>query len=177
MDLETSESPYSWADVVRYVIYIMLIIVAAVLGLVALQAWRNRQKKNSIVEDQTQSSKAVDLEDEAVLADDLEEDEWLALARKMLANKNRRLALRATYLSLLALLGRNGMISLMRYKSNREYYLELGRRGHSLPGLTVAFGENVRFFEDVWYGNHEASDHLINSFTGNIERIRDIVQA
>ena len=62
-----------------------------------------------------------DLAAEDLLATQLPEDEWLSLARGLLASGERRLALRAFYLSLLAGLGERKLLVIARHKSNRDY--------------------------------------------------------
>ena len=105
-----------------------------------------------------------DLSAEDVLATQLPEDEWLALARRLLESGERRLALRALYLSLLAGLGARGLLVVARHKSNRDYFNELRRRTRDRPELPGAFGRSVRAFERVWYGSDAVDDGLLASF-------------
>ena len=113
-----------------------------------------------------------DLLSEDVAADQLPEDGWLELMRKSLADGQRRLALRAAYLASLAHLGQRELLTIARYKSNREYRRELQRRARSREALLAAFGENMEAFERSWYGDHEVSDTVLAEFTRNMETIR-----
>jgi hypothetical protein len=175
-DREAS-SGFGWAGVLKWVAYVLLGAVAVALGVLLYKAWRNsKRKKDQPVEAATASATA-DLSDENTTADDLPEEGWLELARKMLAGGDRRKALRAMYLASLAGLADHGMITIARFKSNFEYHRELQRRGHSIPHVIVAFGQNVGFFEDSWYGMHEITDATVETFLSNQERIRHFDRA
>ena len=115
---------------------------------------------------------APDLADENVGADQLPEDGWTRLARELLERGEFRLAMRAFYLANLALLAQRNLISLARFKSNREYSLELRRRGHSFPDLLTMFGDNLSVFERIWYGMHDVNRDLVDKFAANVERMR-----
>ena len=75
----------------------------------------------------------VDLADENTGADRLPEDGWIALALELIARGDFRLAMRAYYFASLAHLAARQLIGLGRYKSNRDYEMELRRRSHALP--------------------------------------------
>jgi hypothetical protein len=115
---------------------------------------------------------APDLSDETVGAEQLPEDGWTALGRELLERGELRLALRAFYLGSLAHLASRQLISLARFKSNRDYERELRRRGHSFPALLSTFGENVSVFERIWYGAHEINRELVQQFLARVEQIR-----
>ena len=110
--------------------------------------------------------------DEKLAADALPEDGWTRLGRELLARGELRLALRAFYLASLAHLASRQLISLAKFKSNRDYERELRRRGHSLPGLLTVFGENVLVFDRIWYGMHEINQELVAQFMAKVEQIR-----
>jgi len=96
----------------------------------------------------------------------------LELARELLELATFRLALRGFYLASLAQLAANELITLARYKSNRDYELELSRRGHALRELPQLFGANVSVFDRVWYGRHEVNREIVGRFAANVERIK-----
>jgi hypothetical protein len=104
-------------------------------------------------------------------ADRLPEEEWLALAEESLARGEPRLALRALYLANLAWLGRMGWVGIHPGKTNREYMLELRRRGRAAPGVFDLFAANVAAFERAWYGLHDVTADDIGAFR---ERVRDM---
>lgn len=113
-----------------------------------------------------------DVADENVGAEQLPEDGWTSLARELLGRGEFRLALRAFYLASLAHLADRNLVSLARFKSNRDYERELQRRAHAFPDLQTLFGENVSCFDRVWYGRHEVTGELVTRFATNVERIK-----
>jgi hypothetical protein len=113
-----------------------------------------------------------DINDDNVGADELPGDSWTKLARELLARGELRLALRAFYLASLAHLAARNLISIARFKSNRDYERELRRRGHSFPGLLSVFGDNLESFERTWYGRHEVNRDLVDRFAVNVERMK-----
>jgi len=82
-----------------------------------------------------------------------------------------RLALRAFYLAGLAHLGYRELIRIARFKSNREYEFELGRRARNREELLEAFAQSVKLFDRVWYGKHDVSPGDLRSFQAALERI------
>lgn len=144
-------------------ISVMVILVAALGWLL----WQNRRgSRRGAAEGRAApaAGPAPDLTDDSVLATQLFEDEWLQLARGLVASGNRRLALRAFYLSILAGLGERGLLAIARHKSNRDYVLELRRRARDQAEAQGAFARNVSRFERVWYGQHDADDLLLADF-------------
>ena len=59
-----------------------------------------------------------------------------------------------------------------RFKSNRDYEDELGRRGHAIPNLLPVFRENLSMFERIWYGVHEVNRELVQHFAANVDKIK-----
>ena len=94
------------------------------------------------------------------------------MARDLLNRGELRLALRAFYLATLAHLAERNLITLARFKSNRDYERELARRGHALAEVPVIFAQNVTTFERVWYGLHEVTPEMLQQFSGNVERMK-----
>lgn len=160
-----------WADAVRGLFILLLIVLVAAIGYLAYRLWKNYRLYRPEVLAQPAPA-APDLADDGVSAAQLPEDEWLRLAREMIDRGEFRLALRAFYLAALAHLAGRGLVTIARYKSNHEYSLELGRRSHALPEVMSAFTRNVTVFDRVWYGRHEATRDLVNDFESNVQRIR-----
>ena len=156
----------------RALLYTLIGLLAAAL---AVLAWRHRRHiRRGVVEGiaaPTASGPTPDLTDDSLLASQLPEDEWLQLARSLLAGGDRRLALRALYLSVLAALGERGLLAIARHKSNRDYLLELRRRARDRDEVQGAFARNVGRFERVWYGEHPADDALLAEFQADRERV------
>jgi hypothetical protein len=151
-----------------------LMLVAVVIGLlvwVAVLLLRRAVRDQPVAPDDGGPHGPIDLENEAIVATQLPEDEWMRLAREQIAKGEHRLAVRALFLASLAHLGDRGLLSIARFKSNRDYSRELLLKARSLPELRSAFGENIGLFERVWYGLHEIGRESIDRFTANYERI------
>jgi hypothetical protein len=56
---------------------------------------------------------------------------WTRLGREFRQRGELRLALRAFYLASLSHLAAKGLVTVARFKSNRDYERELRRRGHA----------------------------------------------
>jgi hypothetical protein len=160
-----------WTSALKGLLVVLILVCVAFLAFLLFRVWQRHQRA-------TQAAVAVvaaappNLADDNVAADQLPEDGWLRLGRELMAGGDPRLALRAFYLASLAHLAERNLITLARFKSNRDYARELQRRGHALPMLVTLFGENVSVFERVWYGRHDASRDLLNEFSGRVERMR-----
>lgn len=155
----------------RWLVYGLTALVAAALTGLLWQGWRAR--RGGILKGQPVPAGPAampDLADETVLASQLPEDEWRRLAQDLQARGERRLALRALYLSTLAGLGARGWLAVARHKSNRDYLRELHRRARDRAGVPEAFARNVGRFERVWYGPHPADDGLLADFQADHER-------
>jgi hypothetical protein len=134
--------------------------------------WRYKWKKRTATIDAEAIAAPPDLSDENVTAEQLPEDGWLRLGMDMIERGELRLALRAFYLASLAHLAERNLITLAKFKSNRDYERELQRRSHALPELTATFSDNVSVFDRVWYGLHDVPSDLLERFRVNVERIK-----
>lgn len=103
-------------------------------------------------------------------------DQWLTMATALIQKRSFRLALRAFYLSALARLAENELITIAKYKSNMDYEKELERRARDQNDLLVLFSMNVQTFDRSWYGMHEVTQKDLNAFIENQERMMSIVQ-
>ena len=155
----------------RLLLYAILVLAVVALLYLAYRFWRNRHHGPEIVEAEP-ILPVPDLTDENIGADQLPEDEWTRLARELLARGEFRLAMRAYYLSSLAYLAQRHLITLAKFKSNRDYERELARRGHALADLFALFTENVSAFDRVWYGSHAVDGEAVGRFASNVEKIR-----
>jgi hypothetical protein len=163
-------SGFAWATS-TLLLYALLAVTVAAVAIVLFRSWKARRKyiPNVVAE---AIPATPNLADENVAADQLPEDGWLRLAHEMQDRGDYRLAMRALYLASLAHLAQRNLIRIARFKSNRDYERELGRRAHILPEIVPVFGESVSAFERVWYGTHEITGELFESFASNIARIR-----
>ena len=152
---------------------LLTLLLLALLGLLTwliVRLWQRRATPEERIAEPVVA--LPDVTDESVGAEQLPEDGWLRLARDLMGRGESRLALRAFYLASLAVLAERNLIALAKFKSNRDYQRELGRRGHSLRELPQVFSENVSVFERVWYGHHDVTPQVLEAFSGNVERIR-----
>jgi hypothetical protein len=143
-----------------------LVIVAALIVLRIL----GRSRKVKPISATPQISVIPNLESESIVADELPEDQWLVLARRKLEEGEPRLALRALFLAVLALLGAQRLIIVRRSKSNSDYETELRRRRSA--ELAELFGGNRRLFERCWYGDHPVTDIEIEQSNSFYQRLR-----
>jgi len=97
---------------------------------------------------------------------------WIQLAHELLGRGELRLALRAFYLASLSHLGERNLVTLARFKSNREYEGELLRRAHALAAIPQLFSDNVSLFERVWYGSHDVTREMLDQVAGNLDRMK-----
>ena len=167
----STASGYGWILTLHLLLYGLVAAVLAALAIFLTRLWQQRGRSPAIAA--TEPIQPVpDLTDENVRADQLPEDGWTRLARELLERGEFRLAMRAFYLASLAHLAQRNLISIARFKSNRDYLLELGRRAHSLPDLLITFGDNVNLFERTWYGTHEASGEVVRQFAVRVEQLK-----
>jgi uncharacterized membrane protein YuzA (DUF378 family) len=163
-------SGYGWIESLQILLYGLVAVVLAALAVLLYRVWRDRRPPAVIASEPIQPGP--DINDENVGADELPGDRWTKLAREFLERGELRLALRAFYFASLAHLASRNLISLARFKSNRDYERELRRRGHSFPDLLSVFGDNLGSFERVWYGRHEVNPELVDRFAANAERMK-----
>lgn len=159
-----------WQSGVQTLVVVLLVVTVALLVVLLLRLYRAR-RHSPIVAAQGVATPP-DVADENVTADQLPEDDWLALARDLANRGELRLALRAMYLASLAHLSRRELVFITRFKSNHDYELELRRRARAWPDLQRAFTENVGAFERIWYGTHEINADGVRRFEENVQRIR-----
>lgn len=164
-------SALGWVLLLKLLLYALVVAAVVALGWLLFRWLQNRRRPSMAVVGEAVRP-APDLTDENLGADQLPEDGWTKLARELFERGELRLALRAFYLASLAHLAERNLISLARFKSNRDYELELRRRGHSFAGLLAVFGENVSVFDRIWYGMHDVTGELVRQFAANVERIK-----
>jgi hypothetical protein len=164
------EKPDShWTTFSRALIIIPLLCIMVVLAFLAWRAWKDRRPRTVTAD--ASIKPAPDITREDLDATALPEEGWLNLARELMEKGDLRLALRALYLATLACLARQELITIAKYKSDREYELELQRRSHTQPHLTGVFAENRALFESAWYGLHEVTPEIMGRFSQNQKRI------
>jgi hypothetical protein len=160
--LPAAEGGTGWITSLQFLLYGLIALVAAGLAVMALRLWRRRPRGEEVPACAVPA--APDLRDENVLADQMPEESWLELGRELMERGELRLAVRAFYLATLAHLGQRELIRIARFKSNREYALELRRRARGEPEVHDAFAEMIQLFDRVWYGWHEVSTSELNDY-------------
>lgn len=158
--------PYAWLG-------IPLAVLLAVAAFWVWRLWRRRkQPRGDAGEAGLAPAAAPDLEDESVTAAQLPEEEWIALAARLRAAGDLRKALRAYFLATLATLARLGHITIARFKSNRDYRRELDRATRSRASSLEPFSEDIRLFEQTWYGTHPADNDALDTVERHLEHLR-----
>lgn len=165
-----------WAATVQRVLFVLLAVVGCMLAVLLWRAWKARHKQHSEVKGE-EILTTPDLVDDGVDANELPEDGWRVLAGELMEKGELRLALRALFLAGLAFLAGNEMITIAKFKSNRDYERELRRRAHGEPRLIAAFAEHVTMFERVWYGMHEVTRQCMKHFAANHEKLRSYAKS
>jgi len=153
--------------------YIAIAVVLVIVGILLWMLWRARKRSAAGEIQATPATPLPDLASEDVTGSELPVDGWTQLALELLQRGELRLAMRAFYFSSLAHLAERNLVTLAKFKSNRDYERELRRRSHALPELAGAFSENVTVFDRVWYGLHEINTELLQRFRANVERMRE----
>ncbi len=166
-------SPGNWMQSLRIVLYALIFVGALILGFVSWRVYRSYQPDKTVTTVALAASKP-NISREGTLADELTADSWLKMAEDLMSRGDVRSALRALYLASLSQLAWGKVITIARFKSNREYERELYRRAHHAPELLAAFSGNMRIFESTWYGMHQISDETFRIFKDNQTRITAI---
>ena len=160
-----------WSAGELNLLIVILIVLAALLLLFFI--WRHRKSKRGTEPMQAEAIvPSPDLSDENIVADQLPEEGWQKLAQDLLARGELRLALRALFMATLAHLAQAQLITVARFKSNREYLQELKRRAYDRKGMQDAFHQNVSDVDSVWYGMDPVTDELLNRFLANVEIVK-----
>jgi len=170
-NVQPSSPGYGWMESLQILLYGLAAAVVAALLIFLIRVWRNRPRPAAAVASDP-ILPVPDVADENVGADQLPEDGWTKLARELLERGEFRLAMRALYLASLAHLAARNLISIARFKSNRDYERELMRRAHSIPALPPVFSANISIFERIWYGTYEANGELVRQFAASVEKLR-----
>jgi hypothetical protein len=171
-----SQGNFGWMTGIQILLYVLLAAITCILAMLLWRAWRRRRRNQEAEITTEEVIKTPDITEEHVDARDLPEDGWLAMANELMFKGQYRLALRALYLACLACLAEQNLITIARFKSDRDYERELQRRAHSIPSVLSAFGENMLAFERTWYGEHEVDQGGIEHFTTNYHTMKAYVE-
>lgn len=173
---QTASPDADWVSSARLAVIALLIGLLGALAYILWRSWMRRQAARTEI-----TAAAVeatpDLEDEDTTADDLPANRWLDLASQLAAEGSLRLAIRAFYLASLADLADHELITIEKFKSNRDYEMELHRRAHQKEGLLPAFCKSRDIFERVWYGMYKISRPDLDSFAAIQKKVMTIAQS
>jgi hypothetical protein len=160
----------------RAISWIAIVVLAGSLVALLLRSkWTRSSRKD--LSSVPVGPAPIDLEDPSVLASQLPENEWIAMARDFMARGDFRMALRAYFLASLAFLASREMVAIGRSKTNLDYLREVRRRARSVSGLEPLFAGGIRTFEGAWYGLHDVADTDVREFAANFERMRGLIPA
>jgi hypothetical protein len=175
-DRRTASSNANWITSVRVAVFVLLIGILCALVYILWRSWmRRRNAQAEIVAAAVESTP--NLENDDTAADDLPVNRWLELARELTEKGSWRLAIRAFYLATLANLAENELITIEKFKSNREYENELHRRAHQKEALLKAFSKSREVFERVWYGMYEINRPDLDHYAAIQKRMMTIAQS
>ena len=165
----------NWVSSVRIAVIALLIGLLGALIYILWRSWVRRQAAHTEIAAVAVES-TPDLEDEDTTADDLPANRWLVLARQLTEKGSLRLAIRAFYLASLADLAEHELITIEKFKSNRDYEMELHRRAHQKKGLLPAFSKSREIFERVWYGMYKISRPDLDNFEAIQKKVMTLAQ-
>ena len=166
----------NFSDIALLLMYVLLALLLCFGAIFAWRRLRHTPKPEAELPMHTLQM-TPDLHDESVIASELTEERWLALARELLEKGELRLGLRALYLATLAALADAKLVVIARCKTNHDYERELLRFSHAMPKVSEAFALNLRIFEAAWYGMHLPDDETVRSYLDNHRRITSDVRA
>lgn len=173
---ESKPKDIAWVHSVRFFLYAIIAILVCFALFLGLKLYKNRTSKKAET-GSVAASPQPDLNDENVSPADFASNQWNQLADRLIKEGSLRLALRAIYLGILAHLSESHLIYLAKYKSNRDYLLELRRREHVMQGLVTIFSNTVKAFDKAWYGMYDVALEDLKLFRSQYERIQNLVKA
>src|SRR4051812_2406045 len=172
-NMSTPGSAQTWFIVMRGLMFLLILALLFSAVWLLIKIWKRYERDGVVALAAAPAGPNPDLNDEGLRADQLPEEGWLSMAREFWAKGEFRLAVRALYLASLARLSERRLLTIARFKSNREYQLELSRRAHSQPELIDIFRSNISVFERIWYGVHAVNAELFEEFAANVERMKE----
>ena len=174
-DRQTPSSDENWRTSVRMAVIVLLLALLCTLIFILWRSWVRRQTARAKIFAAAVES-SPDLEAEDTMADDLPSNRWLDFAHELAEKGSLRLALRAFYLASLAGLAEHHLITIEKFKSNREYEMELNRKAHQKKTLLSAFSKSKEIFECVWYGMYKIQRSDLDNYAAIQKRMMRIAQ-
>lgn len=100
-----------------------------------------------------------------VIPDDVSASDLLARAKELAQRGEYRPAIRRAYLSMLIEMEQRGKLRLHRSKTNRDYLDAMRVETALYPGFSSMTGT----FEEVWYGEHGATENDFTNFVAKYQ--------
>jgi hypothetical protein len=166
MDQPAVLRPSEWLNALGYLLW------AAFAGTLILFLLRILKLKATKLPSSIVPLPKPDLASEEVTADQLPDDEWVALAREKVASGEFRQAQRALFLAILSYLASHRLIVVERWKSNIDYEKELGHKAKHLSELPTLFAQSRLGFERCWYGANNVTLEDFENYKTIYERIK-----
>jgi hypothetical protein len=164
-----------WKNSVRRLFYFLLIGSVVCLAFLLFRYWYKRYHKD-LKQSQSTVMTVMDISDETVTANNFSTDKWMIMGKEFAAKGQLRFAIRAFYFATLSLLSHSGMITITRFKSNRDYKKQLEQTMGNDHEICRIFSQNIITFNRIWYGFYEVTDDIVNNFISNHEQIRAHIQ-
>ncbi len=171
---EDGMSRWSGLNISPIAMFIGIFVVILVIAFSAYFIVRHRRKTRKIILAGKPPDKIPDLTREDITADQLEESGWMKLAAQLIEEGKLRLAVRALFLAILSSLSEQHVVTIARFKTNREYLYELRRRAHSQKQLIEKFDDSLGIFEVVWYGDYEVTPNMLDKVRSNYRQISGV---
>jgi hypothetical protein len=154
------------------------LVLALTLFVAAVLLWLRRRSEAAQLSVPVAAAPLPDLSDVEVAAERSEEG-WFALANRLEAEGDLRLAVRASYLGLLAGLAQREWLTIRRDRTNREYLDEFARRWRRRPQAAVEVRAEIpeklrgslRLFDRVWYGSHVLTPAAVAAYRQNQQEL------
>lgn len=154
-----------------YLLYALILVGVAAAIYLLRRLLRSKDAVTSQEPSTEERKQTPELKEQYVAADQLTADRWMELSKDLAARGEFSLALRAAYLSTLAMLAQNNLITIARFKSNRDYEKELARKVRGAQPLLSLFSQQVAAFNQSWYGLRPVTAEILEQFIENHKRI------
>lgn len=151
--------------------YLVLGLVLAVVGIVALVAFIGLRQRGGPAPVSSSAVPAASGKDEDPLS--RTSSEWERFAAELMGSGRFREAVRAWYHAVLVTLFRSGLLHYRKDRTNWEYAYALGPELPWRPG----FVEATRTFEQVWYGRREAPRETAEVYASDARDILEKLRA
>ena len=151
---------------------IMLIVLSVLICAFVIYWLRKRRRLRAIPATIYEIKSVPDLTKEDTYADELEKSAWLEMAARLFEEGNFRLAVRAVFFAELCLLADERLLTLAKFKTNREYLCELKRRAHSSKEIIEVFDTTLRLYERAWFGDYETTPEIYSVMQDGVMKIR-----